>query len=123
MTAVLNILFILPRDLFMNTFDRVTGLKCMAVLKALGETNRVRIMRLLLQGHLGVSAIATHLQISEYNVSKHLRILKEAGLLEMKKSGKQRIYGVPSGLKDELAANQNVLKLECATFNFDKLPA
>jgi DNA-binding transcriptional ArsR family regulator len=70
-----------------------------------------------------VSAIASHLQISEYNVSKHLRILKDAGLLEMKKSGKQRIYGVPAGLKDELAANQNVLKLECATFDFDKLPA
>jgi len=106
-----------------NTLHQMTGLKCMAVLKALSETNRLRIMRLLLHENLGVSAVATQLQISEYNVSKHLRILKEAGLLEMKKSGKQRIYGVVSDLKDELSANQNVLKLDCATFHFDKLPS
>ena len=55
-------------------------------------------------------------------MSKHLRILKEAGLLEMEKSGKQRLYGVVPSLKDELAANQNVLELDCCTFRFDKLP-
>ena len=100
----------------------MTGIKCMAVLKALGEINRLRIMRLLLGRQLGVSAIARRLKTSEYNVSKHLRILKEAGLLEMEKSGKQRLYGVAPRLKDELAANQNVLKLDCCTFCFDKLP-
>jgi DNA-binding transcriptional ArsR family regulator len=98
------------------------GEKCMAVLKALGEMNRLRIMRLLLQDQLGVNSIAHRLHISEYNVSKHLRILKEAGLLEMEKSGKQRLYGVAPCLKDELAANRNVLELECCTFRFDKLP-
>jgi DNA-binding transcriptional ArsR family regulator len=94
----------------------------MAVLKALGELNRMRIMRLLLKKQLGVNAIASRLDLSEYNVSKHLRILKEAGLLEMEKSGKQRLYGVASGLKDQLAANRNVLELDCCTFRFDKLP-
>jgi DNA-binding transcriptional ArsR family regulator len=94
----------------------------MAVLKALGEINRLRIMRLLLREQLGVNAIAHRLRISEYNVSKHLRILKEAGLLEMEKSGKQRIYGVTSQLRDELTANRNVLELGCCTFRFDKLP-
>ena len=94
----------------------------MAVLKALGEMNRMRIMRLLLKEQLGVNAIALRLRISEYNVSKHLRILKEAGLLEMEKSGKQRLYGLEPHLKDQLAANQNVLELDCCTFRFDKLP-
>lgn len=100
----------------------MTGVKCMAVLKALGEMNRLRIMRLLLKEQLGVNSVAQRLKISEYNVSKHLRILKEAGLLEMEKSGKQRLYGVVPSLKDELAANKNVLELDCCTFRFDKLP-
>lgn len=100
----------------------MTGVKCMAVLKALGEMNRLRIMRLLLQERLSVSVIAQRLRISEYNVSKHLRILKEAGLLEMEKAGQQRLYGVAPGLKDQLAANANVLELDCCTFRFDKLP-
>lgn len=98
------------------------GAKCMEILKALSEMNRLRIMRLLLNERLSVKAIAQRLKMSEYNVSKHLRILKEAGLLEMEKSGKQRLYGIDSRLRDQLAANRNVLKLDCCTFYFDKLP-
>ena len=79
-------------------------------------------MRLMISEQLGVSAIARRLKTSEYNVSKHLRILKEAGLLEMEKSGRQRIYRVASRLKDELASNKDVLDLDCCTFHFDKLP-
>ena len=94
----------------------------MAVLKALGELNRLRIMRLLLKEQSGVDAIAHKLKISEYNVSKHLRILKDAGLLEMEKSGQHRLYVVASDLRGELAANRNVLELGCCTFRFDKLP-
>jgi len=100
----------------------VTGVDCMAVLKALSEMNRLRIMRLLLKRQLGVNAIARRLRVSEYNVSKHLRILKEAGLLEMERSGRQRLYGLARPLRDELAANRNVLALKCCTFRFDKLP-
>jgi DNA-binding transcriptional ArsR family regulator len=94
----------------------------MAVLRALGEMNRLRIMRLLLKEQLGVSAVARKLKISEYNVSKHLRILKEAGLVAMEKAGKQRLYRVAPGLRDELNANQNVLELGCCTFRFNRLP-
>ena len=94
----------------------------MGVLKALGEMNRLRIMRLLLKEQLGVNTIAHRLRLSEYNVSKHLRILKEAGLLEMEKSGKQRIYGVTCQLRNELTANRNVLELGCCTFRLDRLP-
>lgn len=98
------------------------GVNCLAVLRALGEMNRLRIMRLLLKERLGVGAISARLRMSQYNVSKHLRILKEAGLLDMEKSGKCRLYGVTPRLKSELAANRNVLELKCCTFRFDKLP-
>ena len=100
----------------------MTGVKCMAVLKALGELNRLRIVRLLLKEQLGVNAISRRLTMSQYNVSKHLRILKAAGLLEMEKAGKQRLYTVAPPLKDQLAARRNVLELGCCTFRFDKLP-
>lgn len=98
------------------------GIDCITALKALGELNRMRIVRLLLQKQMGVNEIAEQLDISQYNVSKHLRILKEAGLLEMEKQGKLRLYTVIPNLKDQLAANANVLELDCCTFRFDKLP-
>jgi len=91
-------------------------------LKALGELNRLRIVRLLLKEQLGVNQISERLEMSQYNVSKHLRILKEAGLVEMEKEGQQRLYAVVPGLKNQLAASKNVLELGCCTFRFDKLP-
>lgn len=98
------------------------GIECIAALKALGELNRMRIVRLLLKRQMGVNEIAGRLEISQYNVSKHLRILKEAGLVEMEKQGKLRLYTVGPKLKHQLAANANVLELDCCTFRFDKLP-
>ena len=100
----------------------MTGIDCMAVLKALSEVTRMRILRLLLKEQLGVNAISRRLKVSPYNVSKHLRVLKEARLLEMQKQGRQRLYTVVPRLKDQLAENQNVLELDCCTFRFDKLP-
>lgn len=105
-----------------GSFRLVSNLDCMAVLKALGEENRLRIMRLLLREPLSVGAVAEALGLSEYNVSKHLRVLKEAGLLEMEKAGQQRLYGVAPGLGKRLAANRNVLELDCCTFRFDRFP-
>lgn len=100
----------------------MTGIDCIAALKALGELNRLRIVRLLLKERLGVNQISEQLEMSQYNVSKHLRILKQAGLVEVEKQGQQRLYGVIPGLKNQLAANQNVLELGCCSFRFDKLP-
>ena len=101
---------------------RVTGIDCIAALKALGELHRLRIIRLLLKHQLGVNQISQRLRMSQYNVSKHLRILKEAGLVEMQKYRQQRLYSVVRSLKSQLAANKNVLDLGCCTFRFDKLP-
>src|SRR5262245_32001238 len=100
----------------------MTGLDCIAALKALGEETRLRILRLLFKERLSVNEISEHLKVSQYNVSRHLRIMREAGLLKSERRGKQRLYAVEGNLKAELAANNNVLDLGCCTFRLDKLP-
>ena len=100
----------------------MTGLDCIAALKALGEESRLRILRLLFNEQLGVNEISRRGRMSQYNVSKHLRIMREAGLLEVEKRGKQRLYAVAAKLKKQVAANNNILDLGCCTFRFDKLP-
>jgi DNA-binding transcriptional ArsR family regulator len=82
----------------------MSKIDCIAAMKALGELNRLRIVRLLLGEQLGVNQISERLAMSQYNVSKHLRILKEAGLVEMEKEGQQRLYAVVPRLKNQLAA-------------------
>lgn len=100
----------------MNSFD------CITALKALGEENRLRIVRLLLDAKRGVHEIAEATGSTDYNTSKHLKILREAGLVEVEKAGQQRLYALASDFRQHLDANANVLDLGCCTFNFDKLP-
>src|SRR5882672_1209531 len=100
----------------------VTGLDCIAALKALGEETRLRMLRLLFKEQLSVNEISERLNASQYNVSKHLRVMREAGLLDIEKQGQQRLYRVADDLKSQVAANDNVLDLGCCTFRLDKLP-
>lgn len=97
-------------------------MNCIAALRALGEETRLRILRLLFKEPLSVNEIAERLGVSQYNVSKHLRIMREAGLLELEKQGKQRLYSIVDDLKAKVAANNNILDLGCCTFRLDKLP-
>ncbi len=100
----------------------MTGLDCITALKALGEETRLRILRLLFKEQLSVNDVSERLHATQYNISKHLRIMREAGLLESRKQGKLRLYTVASGLKSHVAANNNLLDLGCCTFRFDDLP-
>ena len=91
-------------------------------MKALGEETRLRIIRMLMKRQCSVNEIAEALDITQYNVSKHLRVLSEAGLLEKEKNGQQRLYALASEFTDHLAKNKNVLDLGCCQFDFTKLP-
>lgn len=90
---------------------------CVVALKALGEDTRVRIVGLLMDEALDVGAISTQLGVSQYNVSKHLRILREAGLLEVAKNGRTRLYALPETIRRRAAAG-DVLDLGCCSFQF-----
>ena len=61
-------------------------------LTALAEPNRLRIIELLREGPRPVGEIAAALQLRQPQVSKHLRVLSEAGLVEVHPSAQQRIY-------------------------------
>jgi DNA-binding transcriptional ArsR family regulator len=100
----------------------MTGLDCIAALKALGEATRLRILRLLFKKARSVNEITKLLGVSQYNVSKHLKIMREAGLLETQKQGKQRFYFVAEQLRSRVSAHNNVLDLGCCTFRLNKLP-
>jgi DNA-binding transcriptional ArsR family regulator len=60
--------------------------------EALGDANRREILRLLSTGDKPVQAIASEMSISRPAVSRHLRLLKEAGLVAEHAEGTRRIY-------------------------------
>ncbi|MFP4032707.1 MAG: ArsR/SmtB family transcription factor [Desulfococcaceae bacterium] len=57
------------------------------VLKALADEKRLRILRLLLGNDLCVGALSRRLGVTEPSVSRHLRILRDAGLVKGEKRG------------------------------------
>ena len=59
---------------------------------ALGDPNRRAIVELLGHGERSVGAIAATLPISRPAVSRHLRLLKEAGLVVEEARGTRRLY-------------------------------
>jgi DNA-binding transcriptional ArsR family regulator len=59
---------------------------------ALGDPNRRAIVELLGRGSRSVQELADELPISRPAVSRHLRLLKEAGLVEEQPLGTRRIY-------------------------------
>ena len=60
--------------------------------EALGDPNRREILRLLGGGEKSVAALAADLPISRPAVSRHLRLLKDAGLVAEEPRGTRRIY-------------------------------
>ncbi len=60
--------------------------------EALGDPHRRDILRLLSEGDKPVLQIAAALPISRPAVSRHLRLLKEAGLVSEQAQGTRRIY-------------------------------
>jgi DNA-binding transcriptional ArsR family regulator len=62
--------------------------------RALGEPLRVRILDLLREQELSVNAIADQLDASQQNVSKHLAVLVESGMLARRKDGNRVYYRI-----------------------------
>ena len=62
------------------------------LLAALAEPNRLRIIELLREGPRAVGEIAARLELRQPQVSKHLRVLSAAGLVEVQPAAQQRIY-------------------------------
>jgi len=59
---------------------------------ALAEPNRFRIVELLRAGPRPVNEIGDRLRLNQPHVSKHLRILKQAGLVDVEPRAQQRLY-------------------------------
>ncbi|HZO84965.1 MAG TPA: metalloregulator ArsR/SmtB family transcription factor [Verrucomicrobiae bacterium] len=89
------------------------------MLKALGDQTRWGIVRELLKRTLTVRELTERLGATQYNVSKHLRILREAGIVTTEKQGKNLNCSVDAELKQKIARSKNQLDLGCCTFRFD----
>jgi len=71
------------------------------VLTALAEPTRRRILDVLLSGPHAVGELAEELDSSQPSMSKHLRVLREAGLVHVHPDAQRRVYALrPEGMAE-----------------------
>lgn len=69
------------------------------MLKAIAAPRRRRILSLVRESELSAGEIAAHFDVTRPAVSQHLNVLKEAGLVNERRSGTKRLYRArPEGL-------------------------
>lgn len=72
-----------------------------AALNAIAEPNRRAILRLVWSQELPAGEIARRFTVSRPAVSQHLRVLRDAGLVEERRAGTRRLYRArPEGLAE-----------------------
>jgi DNA-binding transcriptional ArsR family regulator len=73
------------------------------VFQAIADPNRRAIIGLLVNEKLTVNAVAEHFSISRPAVSRHIKILKECGLVVVRRQGRERYCEVRLDKLDEVA--------------------
>lgn len=75
----------------------------MDIFQALAEPSRRNIVELLAKkGQLSASDISDKFKISSPAISQHLKVLREANLIQMEKRAQQRLYQINPGAMSEL---------------------
>ena len=75
------------------------------VMKALSDPSRVRVLKLLQSGELCVCEIKVVLELAQSTVSKHMKILEDAGLVERTRQGSWILYSLADGAESAYAKN------------------
>ena len=76
----------------------------MTPFEALAEPNRRRILDVLRDGERPAGVLVDALSISQPGVSKHLKLLREAGLVSVRADGQRRLYRLEAARLAEVDA-------------------
>ncbi|MBI4687601.1 MAG: winged helix-turn-helix transcriptional regulator [Nitrospirae bacterium] len=90
-------------------------------LKALADESRLLIIHELLKQEASVSELSNTLGVQIYNISRHLKVLENSGLVEKKRKGHNIIYSISEGIANRFSEKDQVLDLGCCKFTFKDL--
>jgi DNA-binding transcriptional ArsR family regulator len=90
--------------------------KCTRVLKVFGDQTRWNIIAELLHAPRTVGELTQKLKVSQYNISKHIRKLREAGIVETQRKGQFMKCSVKSHLQNRRKKSE--LDLGCCKLRF-----
>lgn len=102
--------------------DILSSDECSERLKAIADPDRLRIIQVLRLQPWCVSEIAELLEKEIGSVSHHLQILKNRGIVETEKQGKQVIYSLAPGVFSKGRSKNDALDFGCCRIELPKSP-
>ena len=75
-----------------------------SLFQALADPTRLRIVEAMKAGECAVGDIVERMEIHQSGVSRHLRILSEAGIVQMRPDGQRRLYSLRREAFEQLDA-------------------
>lgn len=104
-----------------STGDMLTSSQCATVLKALADETRLRLLESLLVEEKRVTELVRELRCPQPHISHHLRILRDAGLVEGLREGKQVCYRIAPTVQRALSNRQGqALNFGCCEVRFSE---
>jgi DNA-binding transcriptional ArsR family regulator len=94
--------------------------ECLPALRALADPTRLKIVELLLATDRNVNELAEKIGTPQYNISKHLRTLREARIVQTTKHGQETRCEVMPEFRTKLREGGWAVDLGCCSFRFDK---
>lgn len=88
----------------MNDMSAELSERIAARFRVLGDATRIRILDALRTGECGVGELAERLDVNQASMSKHLALLREEGLVAVRRIGSQARYVIKDQTLDDLCA-------------------
>lgn len=100
----------------MRSAEQLPGFSCAGKLKVLADPTRLSVLEILMDGPKHVGAINAVLRIDQTLLSHHLKVLREAGLVETARDGRAVRYRLAVGLAS--AQEDKAIDLGCCRLSF-----
>ena len=94
-----------------------TEISCADLLKALGDDTRLRVVKYLLEGERHAGELQSDLGVEQSLLSHHLRLLRNAGIVQSERDGKAVLYRLTPAV--EIRRNGRTLDLGCCQLSFE----
>ncbi|MAE64284.1 MAG: ArsR family transcriptional regulator [Phycisphaeraceae bacterium] len=91
---------------------------CAVRLKVLADPTRLAVLETLMEQSKHVGEINAELKIDQSLLSHHLKVLRDAGLVEATRDGKSVLYGLADGVEPRGATR--AIDLGCCRLSFDQ---
>ncbi len=92
--------------------------ECAEALRAMGNETRLSILRTLLGGPRCVSEICVELDLEQSFTSRHLAVLRGAGLVEARRDAQRVVYSLHPDVRHGLAGPTPTIDLGCCALRF-----